>query len=158
MTELESLTAFITANLPERAMQMFQSAMDDCEIIRNAKGLGLGQKRIGVLRYNATLSWDNFPYRECSPGLVYALVLTWLSEHANALNDELKLPDPTVDPEFDDEGSCILQVVVAVADEIILKPSDTGAVPSKGQRWDVVYPEVWTAEEAEYFTQHGSAL
>lgn len=158
MTELESLTAFITANLPERAMQMFQSSMDDCEIIRNAKGLGLGQKRIGVLRYSATLSWDNFPYRECSPGLVYALVLTWLSEHANALNDELRLPDPTVDPEFDDEGSCILQVVVAVADEIILKPSDTGAVPSKGQRWDVVYPEVWTAEEAEFVTQHGGAL
>ncbi|QDL30875.1 phage tail protein [Serratia liquefaciens] len=158
MTELESLTAFITANLPPRAMQMFLPTMENGEIIRSAKGLGLGQKRIGVLRYDAVLSWDNFPYRECSPGLVYALVLTWLSEHANALNDELKLPDPTVDPEYDDDGSCILQVVVAVADEIILKPSDTGAVPSKGQRWDVVYPEVWTAEEAEYFTQHGSAL
>ncbi len=158
MTELESLTAFITANLPARAMQMFSSTLDDCEIIRNPKGLGLGQKRIGVLRYNATLSWDNFPYRECSPGLVYALVLTWLSEHANDLHDELKLPDPTVDPEFDDEGSCILQVVVAVADEIILKPSDTGPEPSKGLPWEEVYTEVWTAEEAEIISQHGGAL
>lgn len=157
MTELESLTAFITANMPPRAMQMFLPTMENCEIIRSAKGLGLGQRRIGVLRYDAVLSWDDFPYRECSPGLVYALVLTWLSEHANALNDELKLPDPTVDPEYDDEGSCILQVVVAVADEIILKPSDAGAVPSKGQRWEVVYPEVWTAEDVEFFTRHGNA-
>lgn len=153
MSQLESLTAFITANLPPEAMQMFESAMDDCEISRNAKALGLGQRRIGILRYNAHLSWDNFPYRRFSPGVVYALVLAWIDEYANELHGQLNLPDPTVDPEFDDEGSCILDIVVALADPIIIKPSNTGAIPFKGERWELVGAEVWTATEAEIVTQ-----
>lgn len=160
MTEIESLTAFITANLPPRAMQMFQSSTEDAEIIRSNKALGLEQVRIGVLRYTATLSWDNFPYRECSPGLVYSLVLVWMAEHANALRGELEFPDPTVDPEFDDEGTCIIQVAVVVADEIILKPNDTGAVPWKGKRWDLVYPDIWTATSGRLYgaSENGAPL
>lgn len=156
MNQIESLTAFITENLPPNVMQVFESGMDDCELQRNSKALGLGQKRIGVLRYNARLSWDRFPFRVCSPGEVYALVITWINEHANELRDTLQLADPTVDPEFDDEGYCILEVVVPLVDEIILKPSDTGTIPAQGKRWDVVYPEVWTATEAEFVTQHGA--
>jgi hypothetical protein len=30
-----------------------------------------------VLTYSARLSWDNFPFRKYSPGLIYALVLAW---------------------------------------------------------------------------------
>jgi hypothetical protein len=153
MSQLESLTAFITANLPPDAMQMFQSSMDDCEITRSGKSLGLGQRRIGIFRYNARLSWDNFPYRRYSPGVVYALVLAWIEEHANELHEQLRLADPTVDPEFDDEGACILEIVVALADPIILNQSDSGAVPLKGERWDVVNPEIWTATEVEVITQ-----
>lgn len=70
MSQLESLTAFITANLPPDAMQMFSSSMEDCELVRNAKALGNNQRRIGVLTYTARLSWDDFPYRKYSPGLV----------------------------------------------------------------------------------------
>ncbi|WP_279050094.1 phage tail protein [Cedecea davisae] len=158
MSQLESLTAFITANLPAEAMQMFESAMDDCEITRSAKGLGLGQRRIGVFRYNGRLSWGNFPYRICSPGVVYALVLAWIEEHANELHSDLNLPDPTVDPEFVDENSCILEIVVALADPIILRPEDAGDIPMKGRRWAIVDPEIWTAEDAEFVTKHGDEL
>lgn len=153
MSQLESLTAFITANLPPDAMQMFQSSMDDCEITRNNKALGLGQCRVGVLRYNGHLSWDNFPYRRYSPGVVYALVLAWIEDHANELHSELNLADPTVDPEFDDEDACILEIVVALADPIIITPADNGAVSFRGKRWDVVNPEIWTATEVEVITQ-----
>lgn len=93
MSQLESLTAFITANLPPDAMQMFSSSMEDCELVRNAKALGNNQRRIGVLTYTARLSWDDFPYRKYSPGLIYALVLAWVDEFANELRDELKLAD-----------------------------------------------------------------
>lgn len=157
MSQLESLTAFITANLPPEAMQMFESAMEDCEITRSTKALGLEQRRIGVLRYNARLSWDDFPYRRCSLGTVYALVLAWIEEHANELREDLNLPDPTVDPEFVDESSCILGIVVAMADPIIIRPDEAGGVPMKGRRWEVIDPEIWTASEAEYITQHGAA-
>lgn len=157
MSQLESLTAFITENLPADAMQMFSSSMDDCELMRSAKGLGNDQRRIGVLTYSARLSWDNFPFRKYSPGLVYALVLVWVDEHANALRDELKLPDPTVDPEFDDEGTCILEVVVALADPLIIREQESGPIPFGNKVWDLVNPEIWVAEEADVIVQRGDA-
>lgn len=157
MSQLESLTAFITENLPADAMQMFSSSMDDCELMRSAKGLGNDQRRIGVLTYSARLSWDNFPFRKYSPGLVYALVLAWVDEHANELRDELKLPDPTVDPEFDDEGTCILDVVVALADPLIIREQESGPIPFRDKAWDLVNPEIWVAEEADVIVQRGDA-
>lgn len=157
MSQLESLTAFITENLPADAMQMFSSSMDDCELMRSAKALGNDQRRIGVLTYSARLSWDNFPFRKYSPGLVYALVLVWVDEHANELRDELKLPDPTVDPEFDDEGTCILDVVVALADPLIIREKESGPIPFRDKAWDLVNPEIWVAEEADVIVQRGEA-
>ena len=157
MSQLESLTAFITANLPRDAMQMFSSSMDDCELMRSEKALGNDQRRIGVLTYSARLSWDNFPFRKYSPGLIYVLVLAWVNEYANELRDELKLPDPTVDPEFDDEGTCILDVVVGLADPLIIRQVDNGPIPFKGKAWDLVNPEIWVAEEADVIVQRGNA-
>ena len=157
MSQLESLTAFITANLPPDAMQMFSSSMDDCELVRSAKALGNNQRRIGVLTYSARLSWDNFPFRKYSPGLIYALVLAWVDEHSNELRDELKLADPTVDPEFDDEGTCILDVVVGLADPVIIREVKDGPIPFRGKAWDIVNPEIWVAEEAEFTVQRGDA-
>lgn len=157
MSQLESLTAFISDNLPPEAMQMFSSSMDDCELVRNAKGLGNGQRRIGVLTYSARLSWDNFPFRRYSPGLVYALVIAWMNEYANELRDELKLAEPTVDPEFDDEGSCILDVVVGLADPLIIREQEDGPIPYGGKRWEIVNPEIWVAEEIEIIPKRESA-
>lgn len=157
MSQLESLTAFITANLPPDAMQMFSSSMEDCELVRNAKALGNNQRRIGVLTYSARLSWDNFPFRRYSPGLVYALVIAWVNEHGNELRNEMKLAEPTVDPEFDDEGSCILDVVVGLADPLIICEQENGPIPYGGKRWDIVNPEIWIAEEIDIITRNGAA-
>mgnify|MGYP004465935383 CR=1 FL=1 len=157
MSQLESLTAFITENLPPDAMQMFSSSMDDCELVRNAKALGNNQRRIGVLTYSARLSWDNFPFRRYSPGLIYALVIAWVNEHANELRNEMKLAEPTVDPEFDDEGSCILDVVVGLADPLIICEQEYGPIPYGGKRWDIVNPEIWVAEEIDIITRNGAA-
>lgn len=161
MSQLESLTAFITENLPRDAMQMFSSSMEDCELVRSAKALsntpGNIQRRIGVLTYSARLSWDNFPFRKYSPGLIYALVLAWVDEFANELRDELKLPDPTVDPEFDDEGACILDVVIGLADPLIIRQTENGPIPYKGQRWEIVNPEIWVAAEMDLIVQRGDA-
>lgn len=161
MSQLESLTAFITENMQADAMQFFSSDMDDCELVRSTKALGNipgnNQIRMGVLTYSARLSWDNFPFRKYSPGLIYALVLAWLGEHANELRDELKLADPTIDPEFDDEGSCILDVVVPLADPLIIREAEGGEIPYKGKRWEIVNPEIWVAAEMEIIMQRGDA-
>ncbi|HHL7795734.1 TPA: phage tail protein [Citrobacter freundii] len=157
MSQLESLTAFITENLPPDAMQMFSSAMEDCELARNAKAMGNNQRRIGVLTYTGRLSWDNFPFRKYSPGLIYALVLAWVDEFANELRDELRLDDPKVDPEFDDEGSCILDVVVPLVDPLVLREAENGPIPYKGKRWEIVDPEIWEASQLEFIVQRGDA-
>lgn len=157
MSQLESLTAFITDNMPPEAMQMFSSSMDDCELVRSAKALGNEQIRIGVLTYSARLSWDNFPYRRYTPGLIYALVIAWANEHANELRGELKLAEPTVDPEFDDEGSCILDVVIGLADPLVIRQTEDGPIPYKGKRWDIVNPEIWVAAEMDIIAKRGPA-
>ncbi|HEJ0093608.1 TPA: phage tail protein [Citrobacter freundii] len=157
MSQLESLTAFITANLPPDAMQMFSSVMEDCELTRNAKAMGNNQRRIGVLTYTGRLSWDNFPFRKYSPALIYALVLAWVDEFANELREELRLDDPKVDPEFDDEGACILDVVVPLVDPLVLREAENGPIPYKGKRWEIVDPEIWEASQLEFIVQRGDA-
>lgn len=149
MTQLESLTAFLTEHLPPRTMQMFLSAMDNCELVSAAKAMGLNQRRVGYLRYDAIVSWDDFPYRICPPALLYALVLAWVDDYGNELRDTLKLPPPTVDPEFIDEQTAMIQITVPVADEIILRETPDGPIPLKEKRWSVVYADVWTAETGE---------
>lgn len=42
-TQLENLTAFFTDNVPARAMQSFDSVVDEMEFVPAAKDLGLGQ-------------------------------------------------------------------------------------------------------------------
>ncbi|ENK5856429.1 phage tail protein, partial [Escherichia coli] len=51
MNQLESLTAFITENLPPDAMQFFMSSQEDAQLIRSQKALGNDQIRMGVMTY-----------------------------------------------------------------------------------------------------------
>lgn len=156
MTELDSLTGFITSNMPPRAMQAFQSSMDDCELVPSFKAMGLNQLRVGVMRYSAVLSWDDYPYRVCPPSRLYALLLVWIRRHANDLHSELNLAAPAVDPEFIDEKTSMIQIAVPVADAIIIRESEQGVIPMDGKFWDVVYPEIWTAEAADIVTARGT--
>ncbi|MFJ5422265.1 phage tail protein [Pectobacterium parvum] len=145
MSQIESLTAFLSHNLPERVMHQFESALDNAELIPSPKALGLEQRRIGVFRYQAILNWGSFPYRICPPAQVYALVLAWLADSRNALYDELELSPPSVDIEFDEELSSPLEIVVELADSINIRPSETGDIPFGGKRWELADPELWTA-------------
>ncbi|RQM39128.1 phage tail protein [Erwinia psidii] len=146
MSQIESLTGFLSEHMPPRAMQFFESAIEDARLIYAVKALGLGQRRVGVFRYNAALSWDRFPYRLCPPALVYALLFAWMDAYRNALYDALTLGEPTVDIEFDDEQTGSLSIVIELADEITITPDDGGEIPLSGHRWRLAQPETWTAE------------
>ncbi len=73
-TQLESLTAFFQQNVPPRAMQSFDSVLDEMKFIPAAKDYGLGQYRQAVIRYDAVISWQRFPYRLCPPQLLMSLL------------------------------------------------------------------------------------
>lgn len=151
MNQLESLTAFITENLPSDAMQFFMSSQEDAQLIRSQKALGNDQIRMGVMTYTGVIAWDNFPFRKYSPGLVYALVMAWLEEHADPLREEFRPEDVNVDPQFNDEDSCLLDITVGLADPLIIQVQEDGPVPYRGKRWTLVNPEIWTAETMDLF-------
>ncbi|EGU4628097.1 phage tail protein, partial [Salmonella enterica] len=47
-TQIQSLTAFFQENVPPRAMQTFDSVLDEMKFIPAAKDYGLGQYRQAV--------------------------------------------------------------------------------------------------------------
>ncbi|MEB7742719.1 phage tail protein, partial [Escherichia coli] len=98
---------------------------------------------------------DNFPFRRYSPGLVYALLMAWLEEHANPLREAFHMDDPSVDPQFDDEGACLLDITVGLADPLIIREQEDGPIPYRGKRWALVNPEIWTAETMQLFVNRG---
>lgn len=151
MSQIESLTAFLTECLPERAMQQFESAIDNAELITAPKSLGLNQRRLGIFRYHAVLNWGAFPYRICAPAEVYALVLVWLDSHRNDVYDELELAGPTVDIEFDEENTSPLEIVVELADSVNIREDENGNIPLRGKRWSLVNPEIMIATGGRLF-------
>ncbi|EBK4208544.1 phage tail protein, partial [Salmonella enterica] len=88
MSQLTELTDFLIANMPRRAMQGFDSQMDEIAFIPAQRDTGLGQYRIAIIRYNAVLTWERYPYREYDPKILMALFMSWLCQDERALFEE----------------------------------------------------------------------
>ena len=120
-TQLENLTAFFTSNVPARAMQSFDSVVDEMEFVPAAKDMGLGQYRQAVIRYDAVLSWERFPYRLCPPQLLMSLMAAWLDEADRELLDEIGVTeaDPQWDVSVADEETADIVLTVPMAEELV---------------------------------------
>lgn len=149
MSQLSALTDFIIANMPKRAMQGFDSQMDDVTFIPAQRDNGLGQYRLAIIRYSAVLTWERYPYREYDPKILMALFLSWLTEDERGLLEEAGIDSEL--PEFDietiDQETAIMVVTLPMAEELNLVPDPKGAIPFDGQRWRLAEPDIWTAEE-----------
>ena len=146
-TQLENLTAFFQENVPARAMKFFDSVLDEMEFISAAKDLGLGQYRQAVLRYDAVLSWERFPYRLCAPQLLMALMAAWLDEADRDLFDDVGITetDPQWDITVENEETATIVLTVPMVEEQVIREDENGAIPWNGKRWSLVSPEIWTA-------------
>lgn len=152
-TQLENLTAFFQQNVPPRAMKAFNSVLDEMEFIPAARDLGLGQYRQAVIRYDAVLSWERFPYRLCPPQLLMALLAAWLDEADRELLDDIGVTeaDPQWDVSVEDEETATVVLTVPMAEELVIKPDVNGAIPWRGERWSLVNAEIWTAITANIY-------
>jgi hypothetical protein len=152
-TQLENLTAFFQANVPPRAMQSFDSVLDEMEFIPAARDLGLGQYRQAVIRYDAVLSWTRFPYRLCPPQLLMSLLAAWLDEADRELLDEIGVTEADLqwDVSVEDEETATVVLSVPMAEELVIKQDENGAIPWRGERWSLVNPEIWTAIHASVY-------
>lgn len=152
-TQLENLTAFFTSNVPARAMKAFGSVVDEMEFVPAAKDLGLGQYRQAVIRYDAVLSWERFPYRLCPPQLLMSLMAAWLDEADRELLVEIGVTeaDPQWDVSVADEETADIVLTVPMAEELVIREDEKGRIPWQGKRWSLVEPEIWTALTATIY-------
>ena len=153
MSQLESLTQFFKDNVPPRAMLAFNSEMDEMQYIPAQKDLGLGQYRLAILRSTALFSWERFPYRQCDPRLLMALMTAWLSETDRSLFAENGIDDssPEWDVSVDDQETATVVLTVPMVEELCIGPDKKGAIPFDDQRWRLADPEIWTALTAQVF-------
>ncbi|PVZ87912.1 hypothetical protein C9426_09945 [Serratia sp. S1B] len=153
MTQLDELYSFIQANLPGRLMETTGADfwMDDIQLIHAAKAWGLNQRRILMRRYNATLAWERWPYRQYNPDVLFALVDVWLIEHANENYNKLELDPPSVFAELTDNDNAIVTITVPLADDIILVEDENGVIPLQGKRYSVAPAKVNVATHGWIF-------
>lgn len=149
MSQLKQLTDFLIANMPKRAMQGFDSQMDEITFIPAQRDNGLGQYRLAIIRYNAVLTWERYPYREHDPKILMALFMSWLTEDERGLLEETGIDSEL--PEFDietiDQETAIMVVTLPMAEELNMIPDTKGEIPFDGQRWRLAEPDIWTADE-----------
>ncbi|MBD9643612.1 phage tail protein [Pantoea sp. PNT02] len=158
-SQLDSLTGFLNEFMPARAMQSFTSEMANLKTIPAAKELGLGQVRLSVIRYDAELIWERFPYRECDPRLLMALLEVWLAagEEKRELFGRVGITnaDPDWDIELIDEETAIVAVTVPMAEALIIVPDEAGNIPYQGGRYRLANAEIWTALSALVYAPGG---
>lgn len=148
-SQLDSLTAFLREQMPARAMQSFTSEMTSLKTIPAARDLGLGQVRLSVIRYDAELIWERFPYRECDPRLLMALIEVWLTldDEGRELFGQVGITnaDPQWDIELIDEETAIVTVTIPMAESLVIVPDENGNIPYQGERYRLGNADVWTA-------------
>jgi hypothetical protein len=149
MSQLTELTTFLKTHLPER-VKGFDSYMEEVKLVMGRKDgdRNREQTRIGLTTYDGVVMWDKWPYRDCDPALLYALVLIWRDEHATDLMDDIAVADPDLDVDVVDEEMAIISITIPMAEEILIQPDPNGTIPYAGKRWQVATPMIDTAETA----------
>ncbi|EMA4770544.1 phage tail protein, partial [Cronobacter sakazakii] len=106
-----------------------------------------------LIRYNALLSWERFPYRLCPPQLLVSLLEVWLDEYGSELMEHVGITD--ADPQWDvtveDAETATVVLSVPLVEELVIRRDEKGAIPFRGERWSLVDPEIWTALSAQVY-------
>ncbi|CVA41824.1 phage tail protein [Serratia marcescens] len=154
MSKLETLTAFLQANLPARVANLgFSSDMEEVSFINAQKDLGLNQYQMAVMEYEAVLSWGRFPYRQFDPRNLCALLLAWLIENADQglieQGFEPVLPELAI--VVTDDKTALVEIALKMAEPLTLTQDEEGLIPFDGKRWRLADPEIWWALEGRVY-------
>ena len=155
-SQMEDLVTFLEGVMPERALNFFDAQMMTGQLVHTTKSLGLGRYRLGVLRYTVSLGWMGFPFREYPPTLIYAHLLAWIYDRRNKLADDLGLPMPQIDPDFDHERSADLLIDIELADEITIREDPEGPIVFQGKRWRPEMPAMHCATSFSLSASRGA--
>ncbi|MFE8047593.1 phage tail protein [Brenneria goodwinii] len=153
MSQLDALTGFIRKSLPERVMQGFDSLMDEVSFIPAQRDLGEGQYQLAVMQFDAVLSWERFPYRECDPRNLCALLLVWQTNQDEQpfMDAGLDMELPTLDIDVIDQKTAVVVVTLKLAESLAIVEDAKGIIPFDGKRYRLADPEIWFATEGQIF-------
>lgn len=151
MSLITELTTFLKGNLPPALYrgQKFGSFMDNLEIDRVFKLVTkqpTEQLLCAKLRYDAVITFDEFPYRVFDPCLVFALVMCWL-ESKNRDDAQFDNVNPDIDVSENDEQTAYLMISVPLIEDITLIEDENGAIPYKGRRYRLGETSIWMHPE-----------
>lgn len=148
MSLIHELTTFLKENLPTPIFrgQKFSSFMDNLEIDRCFSLITASparQLRCAKLKYDAVITFDEFPYRTYDPALVFALVMAWL-ESKNSNDERFDGINPDIDVSENDEQTAYLMIAVPLSEDITLIEDESGSIPYKGKRYKLGLTSVWS--------------
>ena len=151
MSLIAELTTFLKGNLPPALYrgQKFGSFMDNLEIDRVFKLITKQPNKqllCAKLKYDAVITFDEFPYRVYDPCLVFALVMCWL-ESKNSDDEQFNNVNPDIDVSENDEQTAYLMISVPLFENITLIESENGAIPYKGRRYRLGETSIWMHPE-----------
>ncbi|MCX8587289.1 MULTISPECIES: phage tail protein [unclassified Gilliamella] len=151
MSLINELTKFLKDNLPADVYrgQKFTSFMDNLEIDRVFKQITkkpTEQLLCAKLKYDAVITFDEFPYRVFDPCLVFALVMCWL-ESKNCSDAQFDSVNPDIDVSENDEQTAYLMISVPLIECITLIEDENGAIPYKGRRYRLGETSIWMHPE-----------
>ncbi|CQJ45000.1 phage tail protein [Yersinia rohdei] len=150
MSQLQSLTAFVQGNLPQRLRKLeFNSDMDELRFIPAQRDLGLDQYQLALMQFDAVLSWGRFPYRDYDPRNLCALLLVWMIDNAPDHGPEPELP--TIDIDVIDDKTATVVVSMGLTESLSIKKDEAGEIPFQGAKWRLTDPELWLATEGAVF-------
>ncbi|MHA3541208.1 phage tail protein [Yersinia enterocolitica] len=150
MSKLQSLTAFVQGNLPQRLRKLeFNSDMDELRFIPAQRDLGLDQYQLALMQFDAVLSWGRFPYRDYDPRNLCALLLVWMIENTPDYGPEPELP--SIDIDVIDDKTATVVVSMGLTESLSIKKDEAGDIPFQGAKWRLTDPELWLATEGAVF-------
>ncbi|HDL6872290.1 tail terminator [Yersinia phage vB_YenM_324] len=150
MSKLQSLTAFVQGNLPQRLRKLeFNSDMDELRFIPAQRDLGLDQYQLALMQFDAVLSWGRFPYRDYDPRNLCALLLVWMIENGPDYGPEPELP--SIDIDVIDDKTAMVVVSMAITESLSIKQDEAGDIPFQGAKWRLTDPQLWLATEGAIF-------
>lgn len=151
MSLITELTTFLKDNLPAAVYrgQKFSSFMDNLEIDRVFKLITKHpneQLLCAKLKYDAVITFDEFPYRIYDPCLVFALVMCWL-ESKNSDDEQFNNVNPDIDVSENDEQTVYLMISVPLFENITLIEHENGVIPYKGKQYKLGETSIWMHPE-----------
>lgn len=144
---LQGLMNHLKSVIPSRQHKHMECWMEDIEMMLGAKNQGLGAE-IGYISYNASFSFERFPFQKIDPAIVIASVMAWLMD-TDKHREDFYLNDPTFDIESESDSTVLMTLEVEFIEPLMVVPDENGPITWQGEKWSLAPYEVWVAEHGD---------